>query len=123
MPDAGGVLAFEQKTLEQRGVAFGPVPPRYRTTYYSHIFAGGYSAGYYSYFWSEVLDAFSVDWMKSHGGLTRGNGDHFRNTLLSRGGSEDAMTLFKNFTGAEPSIEPFLRRRGLETPVAGAAKN
>ena len=123
VPDAAGVLAFEQKTLEQRGLAFAPVPPRYRTTYYSHIFAGGYSAGYYSYFWSEVLDAFSVDWMKSHGGLTRANGDQFRNTLLSRGGSEDAMTLFRNFTGAEPSIEPFLKRRGLEAPAPPTAKD
>ncbi len=96
-----------------------PVPPRYRSTYYSHIFAGGYSAGYYSYFWSEVLDAASVEWMKAHGGLTRENGDRFRATLLSRGGSEEAMTLFKNFTGGEPSIQPFLERRGL---VAAPAK-
>ena len=123
VPDAGGVLAFERKALEQGGVAFAPVPPRYRSTYYSHIFAGGYSAGYYSYFWSEVLDAFSVEWMKAHGGLKRENGDHFRSTLLSRGGSEDAMVLFKNFTGSAPSIEPFLKRRGLEAPVAGAAKD
>ena len=123
VPDAGGVLAFEQKTLEQGRVAFAPVPPRYRTTYYSHIFAGGYSAGYYSYFWSEVLDAFSVEWMKSHGGLKRENGDRFRSTLLSRGGSEDAMVLFRNFTGAEPSIEPFLKRRGLEAPPSGTAKD
>jgi len=114
VPAADGVLAFEKRALEQHGVDFAPVPPRYRSTYYSHIFAGGYSAGYYSYFWSEVLDADSVEWMKAHGGLKRENGDHFRATLLSRGGSDDAMTLFKNFTGAEPSIEPFLKRRGLD---------
>ena len=76
------------------------MPPRYRTTYFSHAFAGGYSAGYYSYIWSEVLDADSVEWFKQHGGLKRENGDHFRDTLLSRGGSQDAMKLFHNFTGA-----------------------
>jgi peptidyl-dipeptidase Dcp len=114
LPDADGVLAFEAGALADKGVDFAPVPPRYRSTYYSHIFAGGYSAGYYSYFWSEVLDACSVDWMKAHGGLKRENGDRFRATLLSRGGSDDAMTLFKNFTGAEPNVEPFLKRRGLD---------
>ncbi len=81
-----GVLAFEAKALADNGVDFAPVPPRYRSTYYSHIFAGGYSAGYYSYFWSEVLDATSVEWMKAHGGLTRENGDRFReDAALARG--------------------------------------
>ena len=117
LPDAEGVLAFEAKALADNGVDFAPVPPRYRSTYYSHIFAGGYSAGYYSYFWSEVLDAASVEWMKAHGGLTRENGDRFRATLLSRGGSDDAMTLFRNFTGSDPSIQPFLERRGLAAPT------
>ena len=74
---------------------------------------GGYSAGYYAYIWSEVLDADSVEWFKAHGGLTRENGDHFRKTLLSRGGSEDAMVLFKNFSGGEPYVQPLLERRGL----------
>jgi peptidyl-dipeptidase Dcp len=115
LPGADGVLSFEAKALAQAGLDFAPVPPRYRTTYYSHIFAGGYSAGYYSYFWSEVLDAASVEWMKAKGGLKRENGDHFRKTLLSRGGSDDAMTLYRNFTGGDPSIEPFLERRGLKT--------
>lgn len=114
LPDADGVLAFEARALAAAGADFGLVPPRYRTTYYSHIFAGGYSAGYYSYFWSEVLDAASVEWMKARGGLRRENGDHFRTTLLSRGGSQDAMALFEKFTGhKEPPIEPFLERRGL----------
>jgi len=117
LPDAEGVLAFEAKALADNGVDFAPVPPRYRSTYYSHIFAGGYSAGYYSYFWSEVLDAASVEWIKAHGGLTRENGDRFRATLLSRGGSDDAMTLFRNFTGGDPSIQPFLERRGLAAPT------
>jgi peptidyl-dipeptidase Dcp len=118
LPDADGVLAFEAKALADNGVDFAPVPPRYRSTYYSHIFAGGYSAGYYSYFWSEVLDAASVEWMKAHGGLKRENGDRFRATLLSRGGADDAMTLFRSFTGGDPSIEPFLARRGLTVPAA-----
>ena len=117
LPAAEGVLAFEAKALADKGVDFAPVPPRYRSTYYSHIFAGGYSAGYYSYFWSEVLDAASVEWMKAHGGLRRENGDRFRSALLSRGGSDDAMTLFRNFTGSDPSIEPFLERRGLAAPT------
>ncbi|MCR6655690.1 MAG: M3 family metallopeptidase [Opitutus sp.] len=95
---------------------FPPVPPRYRSTYFSHVFAGGYSAGYYSYIWAEVLDAESVEWFKQNGGLTRANGDHFRKTLLSRGGSADAMDLFRAFRGGEPSIEPLLRRRGLDRP-------
>ena len=74
---------------------------------------GGYSAGYYSYIWSEVLDADTVEWFKENGGLKRENGDHFRKTLLSRGGSEKAMKLFKNFRGSEPNIQPLLARRGL----------
>src|SRR5256885_13949358 len=107
-------LAFEAEALHKAGVDFPPVPPRYRSCYFSHAFAGGYSAGYYSYLWSEELDADSVEWMKEHGGLKRENGDHFRETLLSRGGSADALGLFKNFTGRDPYIEPLLKRRGLE---------
>ncbi len=106
-------LGFEAEALKKAGVDYPPVPPRYRSTYFSHAFAGGYSAGYYSYLWSEVLDAQSVDWMKAHGGLKRENGDHFRDTLLSRGGSDDAMKLFHNFTGADPDVTPLLKRRGL----------
>ena len=113
VPDADGVLDFEAKALEAAGVALSEVPPRYRTTYFSHIM-GGYSAGYYSYIWSEVLDADSVEWFKENGGMLRENGDHFRKTLLSKGGSVDAMTLFKNFRGAEPKIEPLLERKGLK---------
>ena len=119
VPGADGVVAFEAAVLKKAGLDFPPVPPRYRSTYYAHIFSGGYSAGYYSYFWSEVLDADSVEWFKQHGGLTRANGDHFRATLLSRGGSAEAMTLFKNFTGGEPSIEPLLARRGLNASAPG----
>jgi peptidyl-dipeptidase Dcp len=107
-------LAFEAEALKKAGVDYAPVPPRYRSTYFSHAFAGGYSAGYYSYLWSEVLDADSVEWFKQHGGLKRENGDHFRETLLSRGGSDDAMTLFRNFTGGAPDVAPLLKRRGLD---------
>ena len=116
VPAADGVLAFEAAALRKAGVDFAPVPPRYRSTYFSHSM-GGYSAGYYSYFWSEVLDADTVAWIKSHGGLTRANGDSFRSTLLSRGGSDDAMNLFRNFTGGEPDIKPLLERRGLDAPA------
>ncbi len=111
-PDADGLLAFEAKALEDAGVALRAVPPRYRSTYFSHIM-GGYSAGYYSYIWSEVLDADTVEWFKENGGLKRENGDHFRATLLSRGGSVDAMTLFRSFRGGDPDIAPLLKRRGL----------
>ena len=113
VPDADGLVAFEAAALKEAGAALDAVPPRYRSTYFSHIFAGGYSAGYYSYIWSEVLDADSVEWFKEHGGLTRENGDHFRASLLSRGGSVEAMTLFRNFRGADPDITPLLTRRGL----------
>lgn len=96
VPDPDGALAFEAAALHRGGMDFAPVPPRYRTGYFLHVFSGGYSAGYYSYIWSEVLDADSVEWFKQHGGLTRENGDRFRATLLSRGGSADAMTLFRD---------------------------
>ncbi|MEU7830917.1 M3 family metallopeptidase [Nonomuraea sp. NPDC049129] len=105
--------AFESAALEAAGIALPTVRPRYRTNYFAHIFAGGYSAGYYSYIWSEVLDAESVLWFKENGGLERANGDHFRRELLSRGGSIDPLTAFRNFRGREPSIQPLLERRGL----------
>ena len=107
-------IAFEAAALEKAGAALRLVPPRYRTTYFNHIFGGGYSAGYYSYIWSEVLDADTVEWFKENGGMTRKNGDRFREKLLSRGGSVDAIELFKSFRGREPDIEPLLERRGLK---------
>jgi peptidyl-dipeptidase Dcp len=110
----GDVLAFESGALARNGVDFDLVPPRYRTTYFSHVFSGGYSAGYYSYIWSEVLDADSVEWFRENGGLTRANGDHFRESLLSRGGSVDAMEMYRAFRGRDPEIGPLLRRRGLD---------
>ena len=113
VPDAAGVEAFEAAALDAAGVALETVPPRYRSTYFSHIWSSGYSAGYYSYIWSEVLDADSVEWFKENGGLRRENGDHFRRTLLSRGGSAEALDLFRAFRGADPDIRPLLVRRGL----------
>ena len=116
VPDPEAVVDFEKKALAKAGVDFAPVPPRYRTTYFSHIFASGYSAGYYSYIWSEVLDADTVEWFKENGGLKRENGERFRKMLLSRGGSIEAMDMFRNFRGRDPEIKPLLERRGLETP-------
>ncbi len=107
------VEAFEAQAIKDYGLDFAPVPTRYRSTYFSHIFAGGYSAGYYGYIWSEVLDADTVDWFKENGGLLRKNGEHFRNTLLGRGGSIDSMQMFRNFRGRDSKIEPLLKRRGL----------
>ena len=107
------VEAFEAQVIKDYGLDFAPVPTRYRSTYFSHIFAGGYSAGYYGYIWSEVLDADTVDWFKENGGLLRKNGDHFRDTLLGRGGSIDSMQMFREFRGRDSHIEPLLKRRGL----------
>ncbi|CAB4716239.1 unannotated protein [freshwater metagenome] len=107
------VEAFEAKALADYGLDFAPVPTRYRSTYFSHIFDGGYSSGYYGYIWSEVLDADTVDWFKENGGLLRENGEHFRDALLGRGGSIDSMQMFRNFRGRDSKIEPLLKRRGL----------
>jgi peptidyl-dipeptidase Dcp len=112
LPDAKGVMAYEAKALKDIGLDYAPVPPRYRTPYFSHIL-GGYAAGYYAYIWSEVMDAESVEWFKENGGLTRKNGDWFRDKLLSRGGSKDALQLFRDFRGRDPQIGPLLERRGL----------
>ena len=112
--DISDVVEFEEQAIRDYGLDYHAVPTRYRSTYFSHIFGGGYSAGYYGYIWSEVLDAESVEWFRDNGGLTRANGDHFRAELLSRGGSIDSMTMFKNFRGREATITPLLKRRGLE---------
>jgi peptidyl-dipeptidase Dcp len=114
VPQAADVTTFEAAALHRAGLDFAPVPPRYRSTYFSHTFAGGYSAGYYSYIWSEVLAADSTEWVLAHGGLTRQNGDHIRATMLSRGGSADALSLFRDLTGGAPDIGPLLKKRGLD---------
>lgn len=109
------VLEFEAKALAAAGVAHSLIPPRYRTGYFQHIFAGdGYAAGYYSYIWSEVLDADTVEWFKENGGLSRANGDFFRAELLSRGNSREPLKSFRAFRGRDARLEPLLKRRGLE---------
>jgi peptidyl-dipeptidase Dcp len=107
------VLAFEANALRQAGVDFPLVPPRYRSTYFSHVFSGGYSAGYYGYLWAEKLDADTVEWFNANGGLLRKNGDRFRKMLLSKGGTMDAMDMFRAFRGRDAQIQPLLERRGL----------
>ncbi|MDR6415839.1 M3 family metallopeptidase [Pseudarthrobacter sulfonivorans] len=113
MPD--DVLAFEAKSLAAAGVAHALIPPRYRTGYFQHIFAGdGYAAGYYSYIWSEVLDAETVDWFTENGGLNRTNGERFRTELLARGNSRDPLDSFRALRGRDATLEPLLKRRGLD---------
>jgi len=107
---------FEAQTLEGFGLALPTVPPRYGTSYFAHIFASGYSAGYYSYLWSEVLDADTEEWFLQQGGLQRRSGEIFRRELLSRGGAVDPMVAYQAVLGRPPRIEPLLERRGL-TPV------
>ena len=107
------VLAFEAAAMKEAGLDFAPVPTRYRSTYFSHVFSGGYSAGYYGYLWSEKLDADTVDWFKENGGLSRKNGDYFRKMLLSRGGTMDAMEMYRKFRGRDAKVEALLEKRGL----------
>ncbi|QNH10885.1 peptidyl-dipeptidase Dcp [Xanthomonas sp. SI] len=105
---------FEADALKKFKVDVAEVPPRYRTTYFDHIWGGGYSAGYYAYFWSEVLDDDAFEWFKENGGLSRKNGDVFRAKILSRGNTVDLATLYRDFRGKDPSVEPLLENRGLK---------
>jgi peptidyl-dipeptidase Dcp len=107
---------FEAETLEGFGLALPAIPPRYGSSYFAHIFSSGYSAGYYSYLWSEVLDADTEEWFQERGGLQRRSGEIFRRELLSRGGSVDPMVAYQAVLGRPPRVEPLLERRGL-TPV------
>lgn len=109
------VAAFEAAALADIGLDDPAVPTRYSSTYFAHVFSGGYSAGYYSYIWSEVLDADTVDWFRENGGLTRENGDRFRDRLLGVGGSKDPLEAYRDFRGRDAEIEPLLKRRGLES--------
>lgn len=115
IPQAANVEAFEAQALAAAGVDFHAVPPRYRSTYFSHIFADpmGYSAAYYAYIWSEVLAADTKHWFETHGGLTRANGDRLREKVLSKGFSVDPLAAFVDFKGGEPDIGPLLESRGL----------
>ncbi|WP_106269448.1 MULTISPECIES: M3 family metallopeptidase [Isoptericola] len=114
---ADDVAGFEQAALAAAGVDLPAVPPRYRSTYFNHVFGGGYAAGYYSYVWSQVLDADTVEWFTENGGLTRANGETFRRRLLARGGSQDPLASFRDLRGRDARIEPLLVRRGLGTTV------
>jgi len=107
------VQAFEQASLAKYNLANPAIPPRYKSTYFSHIFSGGYSANYYAYIWSEILAADAFSFMSNQGGLTRENGDRFRNYILSQGGSDEAMDLYREYRGGEPDVQHLLERRGL----------
>ncbi len=113
------VDAFEAAALQRYNVAVPEVPPRYHSTYFSHIWDGGYSAGYYAYTWSEVLDDDAYAWFREHGGLTRENGQKFRDMILSRGGTQDAATMYRNWRGRDPNVDALLEQRGLKSdPIA-----
>jgi peptidyl-dipeptidase Dcp len=113
------VDAFEAEALKRFKVDFPLVPPRYRTSYFAHVWGGGYAAGYYAYLWSEVLDDDAYEWFREHGGLTRQNGQRFRDMILSRGYTQELGSLYRAFRGRDPSVEPLLEQRGLkpERPV------
>jgi len=108
------VNAFEPEALRRFHVDLPQVPPRYHTTYFAHIWGGGYAAGYYAYLWSEVLDDDAYYWFKEHGGMTRENGQRFRQMILSRGGTEDTAAMYRAFRGRDPVVEPLLEERGLK---------
>ena len=106
--------AFQKQALEKTHLLINAVPPRYRSSYFSHIWGGDYSAGYYAYLWAEMLDDDAYQWFEEHGGLTRGNGDRFRQMVLSRGNTEDLEKMYEAWRGKEPSVEPMLKERGLQ---------
>ena len=108
------VDAFETAALKRAGADFPNVPPRYRSSYFQHIWGNGYAAGYYAYMWTEMLDDDAYAWFMRHGGLTRENGQRFRDMILSRGHTLDYGPMFKAFYGADPDIGPMLEHRGLQ---------
>ena len=108
------VVAFEQASLAKYNLANPAIPPRYKSTYFSHIFSGGYSANYYAYIWSEILAADAFSFMSNQGGLTRENGDRLMKYILSQGGSDEAMDLYRDYRGGEPDVQHLLERRGLD---------
>lgn len=113
------VDAFESQVLEAAGLDIEGIEPRYRSRYFQHIFAGGYSAAYYSYFWAEVLDADAADWFREGGGLRPELGEKLRVEVLSRGGAIDFDEAYRAFRGTDPDPAPLLRRRGLESSTVG----
>jgi len=112
--------AFEKAALERKKVALATVPPRYRSSYFLHIWSNDYSAGYYAYMWSEMLDDDAYQWFEEHGGLTRANGDRFRKMVLSRGNTEDLQQLYRAWRGKDPSTGAMLKDRGLVEDPGGA---
>lgn len=105
---------FEKSALEKSHLWISYVPPRYRSSYFLHIWANGYAAGYYAYLWTEMLDDNAYQWFEDHGGLTRANGDRFRQMVLSRGNTEDLEKMYESWLGAKPTIDPMLKFRGLK---------
>ena len=105
---------FEAEALRAAGMGMDLIPPRYRTTYFQHIFVNDYAAGYYSYIWSQVLDADTVEWFRENGGMSRSAGDIFRKRLLSVGGSVESLAAFRAVRGRDAELAPLLRRRGLD---------
>lgn len=105
-------LEFEKEVLQKYGFTLPQVPPRYHTPYFAHIWGGGYSAGYYAYMWSDMLNSAAWNWIKNNGGITRENGDRFRQYILSVGNSVDLNQAFRNFTGKDPEITPLLKDKG-----------
>ncbi len=112
-PAPSDVDAFENESLKKFNVYLPEVPPRYRTTYFAHVWGGGYAAGYYSYLWSEVLDHDAYAWFTENGGLTRANGQRYRDMILSRGGTEDAGAMYRAFRGNDPDVKYLIEARGL----------
>jgi peptidyl-dipeptidase Dcp len=104
---------FEVEALKKKNLLLSAVPSRYRSSYFAHIWLGGYAAGYYAYLWSEMLDDAAYQWFEDHGGLTRANGDRFRQMILSRGNTQDLGKLYSAWFGGEPTVEPMMRDRGL----------
>jgi peptidyl-dipeptidase Dcp len=104
---------FEKEALVKTHVALSEVPPRYRSSYFLHIWGNGYAAGYYAYQWTEMLEEDAYSWFEENGGLTRANGQRFRDMILSRGNPEDYGKLFRDFRGHDPNITPMLKSRGL----------
>jgi peptidyl-dipeptidase Dcp len=105
---------FEKQALQKMHLLLATVPPRYRSSYFSHIWSNDYSAGYYAYLWAEMLDDDAYQWFEGHGGLTRANGDRFRQMVLSRGNTEDLAKMYASWSGQDPSVEPMLKYRGLQ---------
>jgi peptidyl-dipeptidase Dcp len=115
-PGADAVDAFEAAALARTGLAAAPIPPRYYSTYFLHVFADEYPASYYAYLWSEVLARATGQWFHSHGGISRANGERLRSCVLARGGTRDTRAQFRDFYGAEPDVAPLLEYRGLAAP-------